>query len=129
MTPGPGGGTTLTTSYAYYGINQETGGSGLRGQLQQETDPNGAATRTTYDAFGRALELRQPGAAFTNPATEQLAYTDAAPYSVKHALRDDANGDTSSTATYLDARHLLRRVGTGLADAGRGRERAAKAWW
>ena len=103
VTPGPGGGTTLTTSYAYYGINQETGGSGLRGQLQKETDPNGAATRTTYDTFGRALELRQPGAAFTNPATEQLAYTDAAPYSVKHALRDDANGDTSSTATYLDA--------------------------
>ena len=101
--PGAGGGATLTTSYAYYGVNPEPGGSGLAGQLQQETDPNAAATRYSYDAFGRALALRQPGAAFSNPATEQLTYTDAAPYSVKHALRDDANGDTSSTATYLDA--------------------------
>ncbi|MEI8082864.1 MAG: hypothetical protein WCI74_13585, partial [Actinomycetes bacterium] len=106
-TPGTGGGATLTTSYTYYGINPAAGGDGPKGQLQTVVDPNNTAnneviTRYTYDAFGRALELRQPGAAFANPATEKYAYTDAAPYRVKHSLRDDANGDTNSSATYLD---------------------------
>ena len=103
-TPGAGGGATLTTTNKYYGVNAEVGqGSGLVGQLQSRTDPNAAVTRLTYDVFGRVTEIRQPGADWSNPATEKYAYTDSpAPLAVKHSLRDDQNGDTSSAATYLD---------------------------
>ena len=94
-TPGAGGGATLTTSYAYYGINPESGGSGLVGQLQKVTDPNSAVTRYTYDAFGRATELRRPGAgSFTAPASEQYFYHDnSIPFKIEHWLRDDGPGD------------------------------------
>ncbi len=95
-------GSTLTTSYRYYGINAESWGSGLTGQLQSTTDANGAVTRYSYDAFGRATELRRPGAEWTHPATEQYAYTDSLPFTVRHGLRDDPHGDISSAATYLE---------------------------
>ncbi|MBX7233672.1 MAG: hypothetical protein K1X65_04755 [Caldilineales bacterium] len=104
VTPAAGlGGATLTTSYAYYGINAEAGGSGLTGQVQKATDPNGAVTRTSYDAFGRPLELRRPGAGFGNPATAKIAYTDAIPFRVEQSQRDDANGDANANATYLES--------------------------
>ena len=91
------GGMTLTTSYAYYGINAEAGGVGLKGQLQTETDANGSATRYTYDAFGRAASLRRPNVTFSEGASERYTYTDVAganqPFKIEHWLRDDGPGD------------------------------------
>jgi YD repeat-containing protein len=103
-TPGAGGGVTLTTTLKYYGVSgAEANGSGLAGQLQSSTDPNSAATRLTYDGFGRVTEIHKPGVGWANPATEKYAYTDSpAPLAVRHSLRDDQNGDASGTATYLD---------------------------
>jgi hypothetical protein len=47
--------------------------------------------------------MRKPGAGWANPATEKYAYTDApAPLAIRHSLRDDANGDASPSATYLE---------------------------
>ncbi|MGB2771226.1 MAG: hypothetical protein WBF31_02790, partial [Anaerolineae bacterium] len=91
------GGMTLTTSYAYYGINAEAGGVGLKGQLQKETDANGAMTRYTYDAFGRVASLRRPNVTFSEGASERYTYTDMAgvnqPFKIEHWLRDDGPGD------------------------------------
>ncbi len=102
--PGAWGGTTQTTSYRYYGVNAEAGGGGLVGQVQTITDANGAVTRLSYDAFGRVIEIRKPGAEWSNPATEKYQYTDSpAPLRIMHSLRDDVNGDTSSSASYLDS--------------------------
>ncbi|MGB4802405.1 MAG: hypothetical protein WBV59_07095, partial [Anaerolineae bacterium] len=99
------GGATLTTIYTRYGMNATAGGSGLVGQVQSETDANGAVTLYTYDAFGRLTEVRRPGAGFGNPATEKIVYTtDQGLYVQRHLLRDDGNGDASASATYLEER-------------------------
>ncbi|MDW8101075.1 MAG: RHS repeat-associated core domain-containing protein, partial [Anaerolineae bacterium] len=101
--PSPGQGPTLTTAYRRYGLNADTGGAGLVGQLQQEIDPNGAITRYTYDGFGRLTEVRRPGVDFSHPATERYLYTDApAPRIVRHGVRDDLNGEASPAATYRE---------------------------
>ncbi len=102
--PAPGQGPTLTTIYRYYGINPESGGFGLVGQFQTSTDPNSAVTRSTYDAFGRLIAVRRPGAGWSHAATEQYTYTMTAPFTVKHALKDDALSDAVApgAATYLE---------------------------
>ncbi len=101
VTPGAGGGATLTTSYRYYGVNAASGGSGLTGQLQEVEDANGAITRYSYDTWGRPTALRRPGAGFDNPATETYEYVDGSPFRVKHGLRNDANGDDDANASYV----------------------------
>ncbi len=106
-TPGAGGGATLTTSYAYYGINPESGGYGLVGQLQKVVDPNAATTRYRYDGFGRALELRKPGTgSFSAAPSEMWLYADtASPTQVQHRVRADtglASDPPGATVTYLE---------------------------
>ncbi len=101
VTPGAGGGATLTTSYRYYGVNAASGGRGLTGQLQEVEDANGAITRYSYDAWGRPTALRRPNASFADPPTETYAYVDAVPFEVKHGLRDDEYADDDPNATYL----------------------------
>ena len=94
--PAPSLGPTLTTLYAYYGVNPETpaGGVGLTGQLQKVTAPNDATTRYTYDAFGRPASQRRPNVAFAAGASERYTYSDTAqPFKVEHWLRDDSAGD------------------------------------
>jgi RHS repeat-associated protein len=89
--PAPSLGPTLTTLYAYYGVNPETpaGGVGLPGQLHKVTDPNGATTRYTYDAFGRPASQRRPNVAFAEYASERDTYRDTVqPFKVEHWLRE-----------------------------------------
>ena len=67
---------------------------GLKGQLQKVSDANGAATRTTYDAFGRSASLRRPNVTFSDGASERYTYTDGnQPFKIEHWLRDDGPGD------------------------------------
>jgi YD repeat-containing protein len=103
VTPAPAlGGAALTTSYRYYGLNPESGGSGRYGQLQAVTDPNSAVTRYSYDAFGRLSAVWRPGADFAAAPTVQYAYNDAPfdafsvggpPMRVTQRQRADAEAD------------------------------------
>lgn len=99
--PAAGLGATLTTTALYYGVNAEAGGQGLTGELQAEIDPNGSTTRYVYDSYGRLTELRQPGLGWSDPAGEMFEYTDAAPFRIRYAVRDDAN-PAAGPATYRE---------------------------
>ena len=110
--PPAGQGPALTTTYQYYGFSgQAGGGSGLHGQLQQQTNANGAVTRYSYDAWGRLTEVRQPGVDFAYPASERYTYRDGANpddpdgvyFRLQHSVRDDAFGDDSPNATYRES--------------------------
>jgi RHS repeat-associated protein/uncharacterized repeat protein (TIGR01451 family) len=108
--PGAGGGAALTTSYQYYGLNGEASGQGLFGQLQSVTDPNGAVTRYRYDDWGRVTELRRPAvdppgysapcSGFACAATEVYGYVNTPPFTIYHAVRNDAQPDSVTTASY-----------------------------
>ena len=104
VTPGTGGGTTLTTSYAYYGINAEAGGSGLKGQLQKETDPNGAATRYKYDVFGRAQAVARPDDTLDIPTVSYAYYDTEQPFRIVTAVRETSGcgGCNHPTITFYD---------------------------
>jgi YD repeat-containing protein len=115
VTPQSAGEQELTTSYRYYGLyGAEAAGSGRVGQLQATIDANNAYTRYTYDDFGRMIALRQPGAAFSAPASESLSYSDVPyasfgvkdpnlyPLRIRHQVRNDTAGDGNGGATYQD---------------------------
>jgi len=103
--PAPSQGPVLTTTIKYYGVNGESGGGGLPGQVQVVYDANQAATRYSYDGFGRLTEVRRPGAGWSHAATAQYAYSDApAPFTVRHSVKDDTLADSipPGSATYLE---------------------------
>jgi YD repeat-containing protein len=67
------------TTTQYYGVDGVAADNGLYGQVKSVTDPNGKVTTTTYDKFGRKIQVSFPDGASTAWNYPCVAATGCAP--------------------------------------------------
>ena len=83
------------TSTSYYGVNGVATTTGLYGQVNSVTDPNGATTTSEYDVFGRPTKVTQPNGLWTT-----TAYNSFGTVGTQHVYSTSSAG--LSSWTYFD---------------------------
>src|SRR2546428_694427 len=79
----------------YYGVDGVAADSGLYGQVKSVTDPNTAVITTTYDVFGRKLQVNFPDGGSTGTSYNSLRTVGS------HEIQTNTQAGLS-TLTYFD---------------------------